>query len=137
MAGVQRAHILVADADADIRHLITDLLASAGHEVTAVASGRQALDAVTRFTPDLALLEAALPDLSGFEVCRRLQAKGPSAPAVIFVTARGSTADRGMGLDLGAVDYVVKPFEPQEFAARVRAALRQKAARDALAASAA
>src|SRR5918912_125452 len=109
MGGVQRAHILVADGDAGVRPPLTDLLTSARHQVTAVATGTQVLDAVTRVTPDLALLEAALPDLSGYEVCRRLQAKGPSAPAVIFVTARGSTADRVMGLDLGAVDYVVKP----------------------------
>jgi DNA-binding response OmpR family regulator len=76
-----------------------------------------------------------MPGASGYDVCQQLHAAGAGAPPVIFLSAHGTTRERVTGLELGAVDYVVKPFDPAELTARVRAALRQKAARDALAAA--
>ena len=80
------------------------------------------------------LLDVMMPRMDGYAVCREIRAAGPAAPPVIFVTAHGNVEDRVTGLDLGAVDYLVKPFNPPELEARVRAALRTKAALDALAA---
>jgi diguanylate cyclase (GGDEF)-like protein len=137
MDGSPPARILVADDDPDIRELITRVLELAGYDVVAVSSGTAVLEAVPREHPDLCVLDVSMPGATGYDVCRQLQRAGADAPPVIFLTARGSTSDRVTGLDLGAVDYMVKPFEPPELTARVRAALRQKATRDALAAEAA
>jgi diguanylate cyclase (GGDEF)-like protein len=109
----------------------------AGYDVTAVESGTRVLEVVPQVQPDLVILDVSMPGATGYDVCRQLQAAGPHAPPVIFLTAHGTTSDRVTGLDLGAVDYVVKPFVPAELTARARAALRQKVARDALAAEAA
>ena len=133
----ERATILVADDDPDIRELIARILEFSGHTVSTVSNGTAVLEAVPRLQPDLVILDVSMPGADGYEVCRQLQDAGPTAPPVIFLTAHGTTSDRVTGLDLGAVDYVVKPFETAELSARVRAALRQKAARDALAAEAA
>ena len=129
--------ILIADDDPDIRELICRVLELAGYDVSAVGTGTEVLEAMPTVRPDLLVLDVSMPGATGYDVCRQVQAAGPSAPPVIFLTAYGSTNDRVTGLDLGAVDYMVKPFEPAELTARVRAALRQKAARDALAAEAA
>src|SRR6266545_6010867 len=133
----EHARILVADDDQDIRELIQRVLEMAGYDVTAVDSGTAVLETVPQVRPDLVVLDVSMPGADGYEVCRQLQSTGGAAPPVIFLTAHSRTSDRVTGLDLGAVDYVVKPFEPDELTARVRAALRQKVARDVLAAEAA
>jgi len=133
----EHARILVADDDQDIRELIQRVLEMAGYDVTAVASGTAVLETVPQVRPDLIVLDVSMPGADGYQVCRQLQSTGIAAPPVIFLTAHATTTDRVTGLDLGAVDYVVKPFEPAELTARVRAALRQKWTRDVLVAEAA
>lgn len=137
MAPAPPTRILVADDDPGSCDLVRHVLEFAGYEVTTVESGTAALESMPRVKPDLVVLDVSMPGASGYDVCQQLHAAGTGTPPVIFLSAHGTTRDRVAGLDLGAVDYVVKPFEPAELTARVRAALRQKAARDALAAAAA
>jgi DNA-binding response OmpR family regulator len=116
--------ILVVDDDAKTVSAIRLYLEHGGFEVVAAADGREALKlAVTPPTPDLIVLDLMLPGLDGLEVCRRLRAT--SDIPIIMLTARSTEEDRLEGLDLGADDYVVKPFSPRELAARARAVLRR------------
>jgi diguanylate cyclase (GGDEF)-like protein len=119
-----------------LQDLVAELLAEAGYDVATVSDGDEALKLVREQAPDLVLLDVTMPRLDGYAVCQEIRAAGPTAPPVIFLTAHGNVEDRVAGLDLGAVDYLVKPFDPSELEARVRAALRTKAALDALAADA-
>jgi two-component system, cell cycle response regulator len=137
MAPAPATRILVADDDAESCRLVRHVLELAGYEVTTVESGTAALERMPRLKPDLVVLDVSMPGASGYDVCQQLSAAGPGAPPVILLSAHGTTSDRVTGLELGAVDYVVKPFDPAELTARVRVALRQKAARDALAEAAA
>ncbi|MEE1763254.1 MULTISPECIES: response regulator transcription factor [unclassified Streptomyces] len=123
-ANASTARLLVVDEEEGIRSMLTMALEFLGHQVTAAATGRQALQAVTRYDPDLILLDVNLPDLSGFEVCRTLRERGNAVP-VLFLTGLGSVDDRVRGLDMGGDDIVSKPFELKEIAARVRALLRR------------
>jgi two-component system OmpR family response regulator len=116
--------LLIVDDEAGIRTMLTMALEFLGFEVKSSATGRQALQSVTRRTPDLVLLDVNLPDLDGFEVCRLLRERGLDFP-VLFLTARSALDDRVRGLDLGGDDFVTKPFELKEIAARVRALLRR------------
>ncbi|MDT0573774.1 response regulator transcription factor [Streptomyces sp. DSM 3412] len=116
--------LLVVDDEEGIRSMLTMAMEFLGHQVTAAATGRQALQAVTRYDPDLILLDVNLPDLSGFEVCRTLRDRGNAVP-VLFLTGLGGVDDRVRGLDMGGDDFVTKPFELKEVAARVRALLRR------------
>jgi two-component system, OmpR family, alkaline phosphatase synthesis response regulator PhoP len=122
--------ILVVDDEADIAGLIKHSLERAGDvEVHVVSSGDAALKAVSEQPPDLMILDLNLPVLSGIEVCRLVRAKPATAQLpIIMLTARTGEADRVSGLDLGADDYITKPFSLRELAARVRAVLRRKAA---------
>ena len=95
-----------------------------GFDVESVANGRDALDIVADARPDVILLDVMMPDLDGFEVCRRLRADGSRAP-VLFLTARDATEDKVRGLTLGGDDYLVKPFSLDELVARVHALLRR------------
>ena len=95
-----------------------------GFEVSSVCDGRAALGAVSSVHPDLIVLDVMLPDLDGFEVCRRMRADGIDVP-VVFLTARDATADRLRGLTIGGDDYLVKPFSLEELVARVHAVLRR------------
>ena len=131
------ALVLVADDDGVTRAMVRAWLSRAGYEVLAASEGEEALRLATQLTPDLLLLDVTMPGLDGYEICRAVQATGAVAPPVIFLTAHTQTAARVTGLDAGAVDYIVKPFEQAELIARVRAALRTKAVRDGLAAKAA
>lgn len=115
--------LLVVDDEEGIRSMLTMALEFLGYQVTAAATGRQALQAVTRHDPDLILLDVNLPDLGGFEVCRTLRDRGNAVP-VLFLTGLGGVDDRVRGLDMGGDDFVTKPFELKEVAARVRALLR-------------
>lgn len=119
-------YVLVVEDDPHISEVVVRYLTLEGLEVEAVADGRDALDAANARWPDLVVLDLMLPGLDGLEVCRRLRARAPIP--VIMLTARGDEEDRVLGLELGADDYVVKPFSPRELTARVRAVLRRAVA---------
>jgi two-component system response regulator MprA len=118
------AAILVVDDDAPIRRMLDRTLTAEGYAVETAADGGQALAAVERSTPDLLVLDVAMPGVDGLAVSRRLRAKGLAVP-VLLLTARDSVSDRVAGLDAGADDYLVKPFATEELLARVRALLRR------------
>src|SRR6185437_14773423 len=121
---VASAAILVVDDDAPIRRMLDRTLTADGYEVRSAPDGGAALVEVEQSVPDLILLDVAMPGLDGLAVCRRLRERGLSTP-VLLLTARDGLADRVQGLDAGADDYVVKPFETEELLARVRALLRR------------
>ena len=116
--------VLIVEDERVLRNGLSDLLTAAGHEVTAHATGRDAVEAGTQEAFDLVLLDLMLPDLDGVEVCRRLRRARPSL-YILMLTARGEEVDRITGLTLGADDYLVKPFSPRELVARVKAVLRR------------
>lgn len=117
------ARILVVDDDAKISSLLRRSLAFEGFEVKTAASGEEALQIALPFEPELVILDIMMPGLDGWEVCKRLRAAGDTA--ILMVTARDDVEDRVRGLDLGADDYLVKPFALEELLARVRALLRR------------
>ncbi|MBD3401849.1 response regulator [candidate division GN15 bacterium] len=124
---MQRQSILVVEDEEDIRELISYNLTREGYEVVAVESGEEALKAVKNKTPDLVLLDLMLPGVDGLEVCRKIKKdSGTSDVSVVIVTAKGEEADVVTGLELGADDYVIKPFSPRVLLARVRAVMRRK-----------
>ncbi len=120
---MDRARILVLDDDEQIRATLRRGLLYAGFDVSMAASADEALDRALESPPDLAILDIMLPGVDGLEVCRRLREDRPDLP-IIMLTARDSVSDRVKGLDIGADDYVVKPFAMEELLARVRAHLR-------------
>lgn len=120
--------LLLADDDDNLRLMLEAALRHHGYEVTAVASGREALAAAASGAPELIVLDVMMPDLDGFEVCRRLRAEGRRTP-VVFLTASDATEDKVRGLTLGGDDYVVKPFSLDELVARADAVLRRAGAR--------
>jgi DNA-binding response OmpR family regulator len=117
---------LVVDDEPAITELVRDALAAEGFSVDTAADGMAALRSARKHSPDVIVLDIGLPGLDGFEVCRTLR-KETNAP-VVFLTARGAEVDRIVGLELGADDYIVKPFSPRELVARVRAVLRRSGA---------
>jgi two-component system, OmpR family, response regulator len=117
--------ILIVDDDPRLRDLVRLALERAGHAVLTAADGRQALTHAAREAPDLIVLDVGLPEMDGFEVCRRIRAT--SEVPILFLTARDDEIDRIVGLELGADDYVTKPFSPRELVARVRAILKRAA----------
>ncbi|MGQ0434321.1 MAG: response regulator [Microthrixaceae bacterium] len=117
------ARILVVDDDANVADVVTRYLQREGFVVETVKDGRVAVERALADPPDLVVLDLMLPGLDGLEVCRRLRALAPVL--VIMLTARGDESDRVIGLELGADDYVAKPFSPKELVARVRAVLRR------------
>jgi DNA-binding response OmpR family regulator len=117
-------HILVAEDQADIRELIVLNLQQAGHAVTAVADGRAALAAEAERPHDLLILDLMMPALDGLEVCKALRARGRATP-ILMLTAKSTELDRVLGLELGADDYLTKPFSMAELLARVKALLRR------------
>ena len=119
------AHVLVVEDDPTVREVVVRYLEREGLDVTAVGDGERALEEAAIRWPDLVVLDLMLPALDGFEVCRRLRATAPVP--VIMLTARGDEDDRVRGLELGADDYVSKPFSPRELTARVKAVLRRAA----------
>ena len=116
--------VLVVDDEENIRDLIAMGLRYEGFEVQTEDNGRAALNAVPAFRPDLIVLDVMMPDLDGFEVCRRLQADGERAP-VIFLTARKGMEDKLTGLTIGGDDYLTKPFGFEELLARIKVVLRR------------
>ena len=129
--------ILVVEDEVDIAELIKHALErSSGHDVTVVGAGDLALKAAAEAPPDLVILDLNLPAVSGSEVCRLLRARpATSQVPIIMLTARTAESDRVTGLDLGADDYITKPFSLRELAARVRAVLRRRGRTDDGAAS--
>src|SRR5438874_9175534 len=118
--------VLVVEDDPDISELVARYLEKAGYTATRVSSGRDALDAVRAKAPDLIVLDVMLPHIDGLEVCRLLRANEHTASIpIIMLTARAEESERIVGLELGADDYLAKPFSPNELVARVRALLRR------------
>jgi DNA-binding response OmpR family regulator len=119
-----KTRILVVEDDAAILRGLTDNLRFEGYEVIPARRGDEGLQLILEQDPDLVILDIMLPVLSGFDVCRRSRKEGKVMP-ILMLTARGQEVDRVMGLDLGADDYVTKPFSIPELLARVRALLRR------------
>jgi DNA-binding response OmpR family regulator len=120
---MEQGTIVVADDESNIAELVDLYLSREGYRVVQAATGQSALDAVERSRPRLVVLDVGLPDIDGLEVCRRMR-RSSSIP-VIFLTARDGEVDRILGLELGADDYITKPFSPAELVARVKAVLRR------------
>jgi two-component system phosphate regulon response regulator PhoB len=122
------ARILVVEDEPDLRQVLAYNLRDAGHEVIVTAEGRKGIAEASAHLPDLVLLDLMLPDISGLEVCRSLKAAERTRHIpVVMVTARGEEIDRVVGFELGADDYVVKPFSIRELLLRLRAVLRRGA----------
>jgi DNA-binding response OmpR family regulator len=115
--------VLVVEDEVDLSEVMRDRLVADGHEVVVVHNGAAAMAAVARRVPDVVLLDWMLPDMDGLAVCRRLRQQ--HLMPIIMVTARGDEVDRVLGLEVGADDYLVKPFSLRELLARVRAMLRR------------
>ncbi|TGA92116.1 response regulator transcription factor [Streptomyces sp. MZ04] len=116
-------HVLVVDDDATVAEVVTGYLERAGYVVDRAEDGHTALERAAARRPDLVVLDLMLPGIDGLEVCRRLRARGPVP--VIMLTARGDEDDRILGLEIGADDYVTKPFSPRELVLRVESVLRR------------
>ncbi len=128
MIGVDsEAHILVVDDDGQVRQLIGRFLRENGYRVSCARDGREMRESLASAEIDLVILDLMLPGTSGLDLCRELRAT--SALPIIMLTAKGEDTDRIVGLELGADDYMPKPFNPRELLARVRAVLRRAAAR--------
>jgi two-component system response regulator ResD len=125
---VTRQRVLVVDDEPMVRDVLSRYLERDGFDVIEAADGRAAIDRIGEQQPDLVVLDLMLPEIDGYEVLRTMRAS--STAPVIMLTARGEETDRIVGLELGADDYVTKPFSPREVVARVRAVLR-RTARDA------
>jgi DNA-binding response OmpR family regulator len=121
--------VLVVEDDPTVAEVVTRYLAREGYTVDGAADGHEALRRASTHWPDLVVLDLMLPGIDGFEVCRRLRASAPVP--VIMLTARGDEDDRIVGLELGADDYISKPFSPRELVARVRAVLRRSSTESA------
>lgn len=119
--------IVVIEDEKDIVDLLTYTLRKEGFDVRSSARGKEGLDLIRRGPADLALIDIMLPDLDGLEVCKRVRADDNlKGLPVIFLTAKGEEFDRILGLEIGADDYVVKPFSPRELVARIKAVLRRQ-----------
>ena len=125
----QQPRILLVDDEAAIQRALGPLLRARGYEVDIAGTGAEALDLFANRAPALVVLDLGLPDLEGTEVCRRIRTTSPMP--IIVLSARGSESDKVNALDLGADDYVTKPFGPEELLARIRVALRRTGAADA------
>jgi DNA-binding response OmpR family regulator len=118
------SRILVVEDDPAILRGLADNLTFESHEVLTASDGELACRLIREKSPDLIILDLMLPKLSGYEVCRKVRSEGVMTP-IVMLTARGEEADRILGLDLGADDYVTKPFSVRELMARIRAVLRR------------
>lgn len=126
---VEKKHILVVEDEADLAELLRQNLVHEGYGVTVARTGELGLKAVEQRRPDAILLDLMLPGISGMDVCKQLKRDGRTAPIpVIMVTARGDEADIVVGLEIGADDYVTKPFGMKVLISRIRAALRRQRA---------
>jgi two-component system phosphate regulon response regulator PhoB len=127
-----KRRVLVVEDENDIRDLLAFNLRQEGYEVVVAENGGGALDELERFSPELVVLDLMLPDISGIEVCKRIRSReGKPQPAVVMLTAKGEEIDRVVGFEVGADDYVVKPFSVRELVLRIRARLQEVATRGA------
>src|SRR5437867_3934295 len=121
---LMKAHILIVDDDPRITDLLRRIFSYEGYSVAIAASGNEALNRTLEHPPDLIVLDIMLPGINGLEVTQRLRAAGDNVP-LLMLTARDAVANRVQGLEVGADDYLVKPFAPEELLARVKALLRR------------
>ena len=121
--------LLMIEDDARLANMVGEYLRQSGYGFTHAADGASGLSALEASVPDLVILDLMLPDMDGLEVCRRIKSQGGDAArtAVLMLTAKGDPMDRIVGLEIGADDYLPKPFEPRELLARIRAVLRRGA----------
>jgi len=123
--------LLMIEDDNRLAAMVGDYLRQSGYEVTHAPDGTSGLEALDHSQPDLVILDLMLPDMDGLEVCRRIKSRGSNGDkasvAVLMLTAKGDPMDRIIGLEIGADDYLPKPFEPRELLARIRAVLRRGA----------
>jgi DNA-binding response OmpR family regulator len=131
--------LLMIEDDNRLAAMVGDYLRQSGYEVTHAPDGTSGLEALDHSQPDLVILDLMLPDMDGLEVCRRIKSRGSNGDkasvAVLMLTAKGDPMDRIIGLEIGADDYLPKPFEPRELLARIRAVLRRGAEASPLAGS--
>ncbi|EKE02250.1 MAG: hypothetical protein ACD_20C00407G0003 [uncultured bacterium] len=125
-----RERILIVDDEASIRRILETRLKMVGYEVLTAADGEEALDAFSKFNPDLLILDVMMPKLDGYGVVREV--RKTSETPIIVLTALGDVSERITGLELGADDYVIKPFSPKELEARVKAVLRRTNQRESV-----
>jgi len=117
-------HVLIIEDEPNIASFAKMYLEAAGYRVSVAHRGDEGLEVAQRDRPTLVVLDLMLPGMDGYEVCKRLRANGPG-PAIVMLTARDDAVDKVVGLELGADDYITKPFNPRELVARVRAVLRR------------
>ncbi|STV10345.1 DNA-binding response regulator CreB [Klebsiella pneumoniae subsp. pneumoniae] len=121
---MQQPRIWLVEDEQSIADTLVYMLQQEGFQVSVFGRGLPALEAAAHQAPDVAILDVGLPDISGFELCRRLLTRYPALP-VLFLTARSDEVDKLLGLEIGADDYIAKPFSPREVCARVRTVLRR------------
>ena len=120
------AKILIAEDERDIRDLITFTLRFAGHEVIAAANGEEAYNLALEHLPDLILMDVRMPKMTGYEACKALKQEPTTMYLpVVFLSAKGQEAEVQTGLDAGAVEYILKPFSPDQLTERVQAILKK------------
>ncbi len=124
-------HVLIAEDDRNLQQGLLDLLEAEGYRVTTADNGQQALDLFHAETFDLLLLDVMMPEMSGYDVCREVRKKDVNVP-IIILTAKGEEIDKVVGLELGADDYVTKPFGLHELRARIAAVLRRSRNKSAI-----
>jgi two-component system phosphate regulon response regulator OmpR len=117
--------ILIVDDDAELSDMVAELLTREGWAVQSALNAVEGEKALSQWQPELVLLDVMLPDANGFDICRHWRTKHPGL-GIVMLTARGDPMDRVLGLEIGADDYLPKPFEPRELVARVRALLRRQ-----------
>ncbi|QBM26360.1 response regulator transcription factor [Hydrogenophaga pseudoflava] len=129
--------LLMIEDDARLAQMVTEYLAQSGYEVTHAPDGEKGLEQLPLLQPELVILDLMMPGIDGLEVCRRIRAlpNGGAKVPVLMLTAKGDPMDRIIGLELGADDYLPKPFEPRELLARIRAVLRRRGEATAAAAT--
>ena len=132
--------LLMIEDDTRLANMVSEYLRQSGYGVTHAADGTSGLAALEAAVPDLIILDLMLPDMDGLEVCRRIKSQsgapgGRPSPAILMLTAKGDPMDRIVGLEIGADDYLPKPFEPRELLARIRAVLRRSGETSAAAAA--
>jgi two-component system phosphate regulon response regulator PhoB len=121
--------VLIVDDDPDIRRLVSHHLKQAGFDVVSAETGREGLELALEKSPSLIVLDLMLPDLDGNEVCRKMREQARHVP-ILMLSARGEEIDRVLGFELGADDYVTKPFSPRELVLRIRSLLRRTRAEE-------
>ena len=121
------ARILIAEDERDIRELITFTLKYAGHEVFSTSNGEEAYQMATQIIPDLIVLDVRMPRMTGYEVCEQIKSNGRTQDIpVVFLSAKGQESEVKMGIDVGADEYILKPFSPEQLVERVKSILMGK-----------